>query len=129
MRSAGPGRAAPASSIPTPPECPPPPESGCLVPGARSTEPRPPPIRPLDAVPLPLPGGTEVPHAVRLPCRTFVSTNAMSERRVSLRLLIDWLQNQCHCTGESIPFRLFGSELFTPGRRQAIELRPLTFPR
>src|SRR5439155_14806074 len=102
---------------------------GCPAHGVLPIGPRLLLIRHPDAVPLLPPGGTEVPHAVLLPCQSVASANAACERRSSLRLLIDSIQDQCHGAGESLPLRSFGRELFAPERRQAIEPGPLAFRR
>src|SRR5258707_14032039 len=122
-------RAAPLASSPTRRECFPPPERGCPIHGVLPIGPRPLSIHLLHALPLLPSGGTAAPRATRLPCQTFVSANAVYERRNSLCLLIDWVQNQRHGTAEGVPFRLLGRELSTPERRQAIEPGALTFVR
>src|SRR4051812_32709740 len=122
-------RTAPVESSPKRRACFPQPARRSRVHGVLPIGPRALPIRHPDAVPLPARGGTEVPRAARLPCLTFVSTTAVCERRSSLGLLIDWIQNQCHGAGELVPFRLLGRELSTPGRRQAVEPSPLAFAR
>src|SRR3989442_2863485 len=122
-------RPAPVASSPTPRERSPRPPRGSPTRGVPPIGPRPLSIHLLHARP-PLPAdGTEVPRAAPLPWRTFASTNAVCARRSSLRLLIDWIQNQRHGAGERVPFRLRGRELSTPERREAIEPGPLTFVR
>src|SRR5947208_25400 len=120
---------APVASNPKPREHSPRPEPSCPTRGVPPIGPRPLSIHLLHGLPLLPLSGTEAPRAARIPCQTFVSTNVVFERRSSLCLLIDWVQNQRHRAAEGVPFRLLSHEMSTPEPRQAIEPGALTFVR
>src|SRR6185437_904994 len=95
--------------------------------GARPIPPAPWGAHPPAAVRSPHPDGIESRREAQLPCRDAISTISTCERASSSTLLIHRIQDQADRAGERPPFRLFDTELFPAGRREAIVPGALAF--